>query len=170
MTTSVITVPPTVTSSINDLNLLLDLDHTIMGDLDVTLTSPPRPMAPLFTDIGATATGGQASMDLGLDDTAALPMGTYTVVTGMVNLPEQPGRLAGFNGQPAGGTWTLTMTDDANATSGGTLNGWSLEVCGDPPPAYGLELTKTVGLDPRCAPPAPPSRFPPAPRSTTATP
>jgi subtilisin-like proprotein convertase family protein len=146
--TSTIVVPPTVTSSLNDVNVILDLDHAIMADLDVTLTSPAVTTVTLFTDVGATAVGGQASMDLVLDDTAALPIGGFTVVSSMFHQPEQPGRLAGFNGQSAAGTWTLSLGDDGANTSGGTLNGWSLEVCGEAPPAYGVGLTKTVGLDP----------------------
>ena len=66
----------------------------------------------------------------------------------MVNQPEQPGRLAAFNGTSAAGTWTLQLADDTTNTSGGSLQSWSLEICGDPPPAYGIELNKTVGLEP----------------------
>ena len=95
--------PGTVTASINDLNLLLDLDPRRSWR---TSTSPsPRPAAtsiPLFTDVGATATGGQVLMDLELDDTAAIPIGSYTVVSGMVHQPEQPGRLSALQ-RPAGG-------------------------------------------------------------------
>ncbi len=103
---------------------------------------------PLFTDVGSTATGGQTQMNVGLDDQAALPIGPYTVVSGMVNQPEQPGRLATFNGTPAAGTWTLQLADDTTNTSGGRLQSWSLEICGDPPPAYAIELNKTVGTEP----------------------
>ncbi len=147
-TTSTIVVPGTVTSSISDINATIVLTHSIMADLDVTLVGPTTASTPLFTDVGATATGGQTQMDVGLDDQAALPIGPFTVVSGMVNQPEQPGRLSTFNGTPAGGTWTLQLADDATNTSGGVLQSWSLEICGDPPPAYAIELNKTVGTVP----------------------
>ncbi len=143
--TSTIVVPGTVTSSITDINATIVLTHTNMPDLDVTLVGPTAVSTPLFTDIGAAA---QPGMDIGLDDQAALPMGAFTVVSGMVNQPEQPGRLATFNGTPAGGTWTLQLADDTANTSGGILSSWSLEICGDPPPAYAIELNKTVGTVP----------------------
>ncbi len=145
--TSTISVPGTVTSSINDVKVRIDLQHALMADLDVALVAPSATSVPLFTDVGATTTGGQDLMDLVLDENAALPIGPYTVVRGMVNQPEQPGRLAAFNGQAAGGTWTLQLADDA-ANNAGTLNAWSLEICGTPPPAYAVTLTKTVGLVP----------------------
>src|SRR6185436_4103400 len=47
--------------------------------------------------------------------------------------PELNYRLSWFDGQPAGGTWTLTLRDDA-AADGGTLNSWSIRVCEPAPP------------------------------------
>jgi subtilisin-like proprotein convertase family protein len=142
--TSTITVPNTVTSSITDINATIVLTHTNMPDLDVTLVGPTAASTALFTDIGANS---QTQMNVGLDDQAALPIGPFTVVSGMINQPEQPGRLATFNGTPAGGVWTLQLADDL-AANGGRLQSWSLEICGDPPPAYAVELVKTVGTEP----------------------
>ena len=143
---STLDVPFSVTSAATDVNLILNLTHANMPDLDVSLIAPSATSALLFTDIGASS---QPGMDIGLDDNAALPIGPYTIVTDIVYGLEQLGaaRLAAFNGQNPTGTWTLSIADDLNA-NGGTLNSWSLEVCGPPPPAYGLSLTKTVGLDP----------------------
>ena len=146
--TSTIVVPATLTYQINDVNVLMDLTHSSMPDLDVFLASPAATSVQLYTDIGASAV---TAMNLGLDDTAALPIGPYTVVSGMVNEPEGgagAGRLSSFIGQGAGGAWTLSLTDDTANALGGTLNSWSLEICGPPPPPFGLTLTKTVGLDP----------------------
>ena len=144
-TSSTIVVPPTITSSISDINATIVLTHTNMGDLDVTLVGPTAASTALFTDIGAST---QVPMDIGLDDQAALPIGTFTVVKDIVYMPEQPGRLATFNGLPAAGTWTLQLADDTTNTSGGRLQSWSLEICGAPPPAYAIELNKTVGVEP----------------------
>ncbi|MBE2232893.1 MAG: proprotein convertase P-domain-containing protein, partial [Anaerolinea sp.] len=143
-TTSTITVPGAVTSSITDINATIVLTHTNMPDLDVSLVSPTAVNVPLFTDVGVNT---QTVMNVGMDDQAALPIGPFTVVAGMINQPEQPGRLASFNGAPATGTWTLQVADDA-ASNGGVLQSWSLEICGNPPPPYAIELNKTVGLVP----------------------
>ncbi|MEI2690146.1 MAG: proprotein convertase P-domain-containing protein [Anaerolineae bacterium] len=142
--TLTITVPGAVTSSITDINATIVLTHTNMPDLDVTLVGPTAASTPLFTDVGVSS---QTQMNVGLDDQAALPIGPFTVVSGMINQPEQPGRLATFNGTPAAGVWTLQLADDL-AANGGQLQSWSLEICGDPPPAYAIELNKTVGLEP----------------------
>ncbi len=114
----------------------------------MTLVGPTAASTALFTDIGSTATGGQTVMDVGLDDQAALPIGPFIVVKDIVYQPEQPGRLATFNGTPAAGTWTLQLADDTTNASGGRLQSWSLEICGAPPPAYAIELNKTVGVEP----------------------
>ena len=144
--TSTIVVPPTITGSITDVNLLIDLTHLNMLDLDVSLVSPVATSVPLFTDIGSNT---QTIMNLGLDENAALPIGGFTVVAGMVYQPETAAaRLSSFNGQSAAGTWTLSLTDDTTNAIGGTLNNWSLEICGTPPPPYAMTMTKTVGLDP----------------------
>ncbi len=72
--TSTIVVPPTITGSITDVNLLIDLTHLNMPDLDVSLVSPAATSVPLFTDIGAST---QTVMNLGLDENAALPIGDF---------------------------------------------------------------------------------------------
>ena len=67
-------------------------------------------------------------MNLVIDDEGAIPFGLYNVVSGMVYQPELAYRLSWFDGEDAGGTWTLTVRDDL-AANGGTLNGWSITVC-----------------------------------------
>ena len=52
------------------------------------------------------------------------------MVKDIIYQPEQPGRLATFNGTPAAGTWTLQLADDMANASGGVLQSWSLEICG----------------------------------------
>jgi uncharacterized repeat protein (TIGR01451 family) len=118
---------------IADLDVSLNINHTFMQDLDVHLMSPAGNDNGIFTDIGAATVGGaQTLMDLRLDDEAALPS-AFALSAGMVNQPELAYRLSWFDGENAGGTWTLQIRDDA-AGDGGTLNAWSLTVCEPPPP------------------------------------
>ncbi|MBA3468221.1 MAG: peptidase, partial [Herpetosiphonaceae bacterium] len=131
LTVSTLTIPGT--PRISDLKVSLALTHTSMPDLDVSLTAPPAAggnTVGLFSDIGSPA---QSVMDLTLDDAAALPVGLHAAVSGMIAQPEASYRLGWFDGQNAGGTWTLTLYDDA-ALNGGRLLSWSLTVCSDPPP------------------------------------
>ena len=115
---------------ISDLNASIVLTHTNMLDLDVILVSPAGNENALFTDIGSNT---QISMNLGLDDEAGIPIGTFTVVAGQVYQPESAYRLDWFDGENAGGTWALRIGDDFTG-NGGTLQGWSLTVCEVPPP------------------------------------
>src|SRR6185295_7384575 len=43
-------------------------------------------------------------------------------------------RLSWFDGENAGGTWTLDLRDDTGDANGGTLTAWSIRVCEAPPP------------------------------------
>lgn len=130
LVSSTITVPGN--PRIADLDVSIQLTHTFMPDLDVHLRSPAGNDNGLFTDIGASA---NQTMNLTIDDEAAIPLGTYTVLDQMVQSPELAYRLAWFDGEDAGGTWTLDLRDDA-AGGGGTLNGWSIRICEPvPPPA-----------------------------------
>ncbi len=127
--TSTVTVPPG--TRIGSMAVLLDLTHANMPDLDITLTSPDGNIVGLLSDIGAST---PTAMNLRLDDDAGLPIGLFTVVSGMVNQPELSYRLGWFNGMDAAGVWTLTIYDDT-AVNGGTLNSWGLVVCPEATPA-----------------------------------
>ncbi|TAH46580.1 MAG: choice-of-anchor D domain-containing protein [Gammaproteobacteria bacterium] len=118
---------------IADLNVELNLDHTFMQDIDAHLISPAGNDNGLFTDIGAATVGGpQTSMNLVFDDEAGLPP-AFTLSASFHVQPELAYRLSWFDGEDAGGTWTLQLRDDATG-DGGTLNSWSITVCEPPPP------------------------------------
>ena len=145
--TSTLVVPSTLTSSITDINATIVLTHSLMADLDVTLVGPTAASTALFTDIGSTATGGQTVDGRWHGRPSGL---TYRPLYRGQGHRLRAGNppLATFNGLPAAGTWTLQLADDTTNASGGRLQSWSLEISGNPPPAYALELNKTVGLDP----------------------
>ena len=128
---STITVPGR--PRIADLDVTINLTHALMADLDVHLRSPAGNDNGLFTDIGAAAIGGQTQMDTTFDDEAGAPP-TFTVLKGLTLKPELAHRLAWFDGEDAGGTWTLVLGDDFPNASGGTLISWSLRICEPPPP------------------------------------
>ncbi|MBX7055377.1 MAG: immune inhibitor A, partial [Pyrinomonadaceae bacterium] len=129
LVSSTITIPGN--PRIADLDVSLNLTHALMADVDAHLRSPAGNDIGLFTDIGAAATGGQTQMDLILDDEAGLTP-AFTVLKGIQIKPELAYSLSWFDGENAGGTWTLDLRDDGANASGGTLNGWSIKVCEQP--------------------------------------
>ena len=127
---------PTVTStlsigtagSITDLNVLgLDIPHTYVADLTITLTSPQGTVVTLMDGL----CGGNDNIDLNFDDSgtahASIPC---PPIGGGTFQPNEA--LSAFNGEDQLGTWTLTVTDAFNA-DGGSVDGWTLEVCADSP-------------------------------------
>lgn len=128
LVTSTLVIPDDI--RIGQLRVAVDLTHNFMADLDVTLTAPDGNTVALFTDVGSVTVASQTRMNMMLDDNAAIPIGQFVVVSGLVFRPELQTRLEWFKGQQAQGTWTLTIRDDATA-DGGTLNGWSLIVVED---------------------------------------
>lgn len=142
LVSSTITVPGN--PRVADLDVQITLNHALMADVDAHLRSPAGQNLGLFTDIGATTTGGQTQMDLWFDDEAGIVPG-FTVLRGVRYKPENNStagtastsgayRLNWFDGIDAGGTWTLDLRDDLANTSGGTLTSWALRICEAPPP------------------------------------
>jgi subtilisin-like proprotein convertase family protein len=130
----------------------LDLQESLMADLDVSLRSPAGLELPLFTDIGATAAGGQQHLEAVFDDFAAMPS-VYEAVRPLGLQPDAP--LAGFQGQQAQGTWNLVVSDDAANGSVGSLTAAELVICpeaeAEPPPAVSPRPAASA-----TPPPAPP--------------
>lgn len=121
---STLTVPGNPT--IRDIDVSIKLNHTDIPDLDVTLTSPSGTVVPLFTDIGSPTF---SLLDVTLDDEAAIPFGLYPITDGFAYTPELNYRLSWFDGEPAGGTWTLTVYDDTADSTTGELQAWSIRIC-----------------------------------------
>ena len=139
MVFSTLSVPDSM--RIGDVNLNLGITHANMLDLDVVLTSPAGNTVGLFTDVGSNT---QPAMNLGLDDEAGIPVGIYTVVSGMVNSTELAFSLDWFDGEEALGNWELDIYDDT-ALNGGTLDNWSITICEPlPQPTCPVGTVETV--------------------------
>ncbi|MBK6425872.1 MAG: HYR domain-containing protein [Blastocatellia bacterium] len=139
--TSTLTVPGN--PRIDKLRVNINLTHNFMADLDVQLTSPTGTTIGLFSDIGSASVGVQTGMNITFDDDAAIHS-QFALSETMSYMPEPQYRLEWLQGlTTSGGTWTLTMRDDATG-DGGTLNAWSLEICEDPQPLCGMTVPTTV--------------------------
>ncbi|MEO8460902.1 MAG: proprotein convertase P-domain-containing protein [Dokdonella sp.] len=120
-----------------DLNMMTHIRHTFPGDLDITLTSPAGTIVTITTDNAGT---NDDVFNGTYWDDVANPAGQvpYTTNDGLVTdqlyavgvlasslVPEEA--MGAFIGENPNGTWTLTISDDANI-DGGSLDDWSLDV------------------------------------------
>ncbi|MEL7529774.1 MAG: proprotein convertase P-domain-containing protein [Bacteroidota bacterium] len=115
---------------IEDLNLRnLNIDHTWVGDLTISLTSPQGKEVILLDQIDCNMDDVRA----GFDDQAILTQSDLINNCAFSN-PAIAGdyqplqSLSNFNGDQMQGLWTLTITDNLFG-DGGSLNAWELEFC-----------------------------------------
>lgn len=140
---STLTIPDA--KRISKLKVNLDITHNLMADIDLSLQDTKGDQVVLFNDIGSTTAGTAGLLNLvtTVDDGAAFPINTFTVINGYNVRPETFSRLSFFEGESAQGLWTLNIWDDV-ATNAGTLNGWGLTVCEKPSLDTPAILTQTV--------------------------
>ena len=110
---------------INDVNVILNIDHTFTADLDITLTAPDGTIVELTTDNGGN---GNNYINTVFDDATNTPITDGTAPFTGAFQPE--GNLADFNMLQSAGNWTLTVSDDFNQDGGQLLN-WTLQLCSD---------------------------------------
>lgn len=165
--TSSITVPGGTVVSFNSITMSFAPAHTWVGDLVVTITAPNGENAHVFARTGSTTAGGVGdSSDLigpytftpgpgtpgawtaaAIAAAAAVPSGTYAreTLSPLASPPAaDPDNFTVFHGDPAGGTWTLTIQDWASLDSGG-LASWSMDITIPEPASLGL-LVAGAGL------------------------
>ncbi len=132
-----------VTGDIVDLNVKnLNILHSWVGDLKVTLTSPGGTILVLFDRPGYTGSGfgcTQNNILASFDDEAALTADDFetTCSSSTTTTPPHTYAISGIyqpmdalsvlNGASPNGTWILTVIDAANG-DGGSLEGWGLEI------------------------------------------
>jgi M6 family metalloprotease-like protein len=98
------TISITASGTVERIKVSVDIQHSYIGDLRVTLSSPSRRQAILHAQLGGSE-----------DD---------LVVTYNSN---SPGQLASMVGQPMKGDWVLSVVDRAGQDTG-TLRRWSIEL------------------------------------------
>lgn len=115
---------------VDDLNIVINAEHTFDADLDVFLIAPDGTRVELFTDVGGS---GDNFINTVLDDEAGTSITAGSAPFTGSFIPE--GSLADFDGISINGVWTLEITDDFPFdVDSGVLNAWSLclEVVPDP--------------------------------------
>ncbi len=113
------------TSLISDVNVTVNITHTWVNDLILTLTSPNGTSVLLSNRNGAAAT--QNYTDTVFDQEATDPISSGSApFTGSF---QPDGDLSVLYGEISFGDWTLNVSDNAFLDSG-TIDSWSLEICG----------------------------------------
>jgi subtilisin-like proprotein convertase family protein len=106
------------------------VDHSWVGDLTMTLTSPTGRSVTLMSRPGGTSNSGNNFCQTVLTDEATTSIQAIAVAgapwTGSFK-PASP--LAGFDGDAADGTWTLNVSDSVSIDTGGVRE-VSLELSG----------------------------------------
>lgn len=118
--TNTITVPANGGQTLTDLNVYLNLTHTYIEDVRITLQSPTGTTVAL---INAGLCGSNDNLSVEFDQQAAAAIGTVCPMSNLFAIPSAS--LAAFNGQVLQGTWTLSVQDVAPPDVG-TINSWCL--------------------------------------------
>ncbi|TXF91403.1 T9SS type A sorting domain-containing protein [Neolewinella aurantiaca] len=122
-------------STVESIEVSLDVSHTYVGDLRISLEGPNGTSAVLVDRIGRTTTGfgcGGDNLVLTFSDMAASTSAALEATCN--NEPAASGTyqpvdaLSVFAGVTVSGTWQLVVEDLADG-DGGTLNNWSLTIC-----------------------------------------
>lgn len=126
-----------VSSPICGVEVITEVDHTFPGDIDMTLRSPSGRVVTLTTDNGGTNDNVFSNVRWN-NDANTLGQVPYVNTAGIVTdhlyslgvpvsslTPEES--LTAFAGDPSNGSWTLTISDDANQ-DGGLLDIWTLRI------------------------------------------
>jgi cysteine-rich repeat protein len=121
--------------TISDINVGLDVTHTWVGDMDITIEHNATSVL-LVQQMGTALdpTFGCAAdnlVNVVLDDEGAGgaiedQCGTPAATSPPSYTPDNP--LSAFDGMDKQGTWTLTIFDTFPGSDAGTLNNWSLEI------------------------------------------
>lgn len=109
---------------VSDVNVTVDISHTWVNDMTISLISP------LGTEIQLVArpctNASLLNITATFDDSGSTVVcATNPAITGIVK-PLQ--LLSGFNGQAINGNWKLKVLDPYNE-DGGAINSWSLNIC-----------------------------------------
>jgi subtilisin-like proprotein convertase family protein len=118
------------TKTVMDVNVTVNITHTYVGDLRLSLLAPNGATIPLATNLGGS---GDNFVDTVFDDEAATPITAGGApFTGSFR-PQSP--LTAAEGGSAAGAWRLKVVD-TEGQDFGPLNGWTLtltfpnEACG----------------------------------------
>ena len=109
-------IPITVSDDIliGDINVVLDISHTWIGDLSIRLISPSGTTSTLVQRRG----GSGDNLRVTLDDQASSNIATIAAATNITGTFRGEQSLSAFRGRSAKGVWTLQVIDQARGDTG----------------------------------------------------
>jgi subtilisin family serine protease len=118
-------IPITVSDDIRigDINVVLDISHTWIGDLSIRLTSPTGVTTTLVQRRG----GSGDNLRVTIDDDAGASVSSIAAATNITGTFRGEQSLTAFRGLSARGVWTLQITDQARGDTG-VLNRVQLQI------------------------------------------
>jgi len=117
--------------TITDVNVTINITHVWVEDVRLVLRSPAGTEVELFANIIGNA---QNFTNTVLDDQAAGPLsGAAAGDMPFTDTYQPDNALSAFNGETSMGDWTLSVYDFWD-TDNGSLDSWSIEICGAPLP------------------------------------
>ncbi len=122
--TSIISV--TTNKVIRNVNVIVNITHQWVGDLDLTLISPSGRQVMLSANNGGDGIGYTNTV---FDDSALSPIGDG--IAPFIGTFSPEGLLSNFYDEESYGVWTLKVVD-SGPEDVGKINSWSLEICGVP--------------------------------------
>ena len=117
---------------ITDINVGVDVSHTYVAELIVTLESPAGSVVTLLSQDTCLNPDNSSGSDINAvfdDDGSDLVCGSSSPVVSGIIRPQQ-GNLDTFNNQSTQGNWILTITDIFSG-DGGSLDNFTLEISTD---------------------------------------
>ncbi|MCY2973931.1 MAG: S8 family serine peptidase [Planctomycetota bacterium] len=132
-------IPITVSDDIRigDINVVLDISHTWIGDLSIRLTSPTGVTTTLVQRRG----GSGDNLRVTIDDDAGASISSIAAATNITGTFRGEQSLTAFRGLSARGVWTLQVTDQARGDTG-VLNRVQLQITPTPTAA-----SSTIGSE-----------------------
>ena len=120
-------VPVTITGgyTIGDINVNMNITHTWIGDITVTLEGPAAIGSPIITLLDIPC-GDNQNINTIMDDDGGTPSCTGNPAVSGTIAPLDP--LNSLNTLPADGEWILRVFDHNNE-DGGTINNFSISLC-----------------------------------------
>jgi subtilisin-like proprotein convertase family protein len=124
---STASVPVTVTGgyTIGDLNVYLNLTHTYVQDMTISLEGPAAIGSPIIVLLKEPC-GDNDNIDCTLDDSGDVPACSgIPAISGLIAPFDS---LSNLNTLPADGDWILHVNDPYNG-DGGSVNAFRLDIC-----------------------------------------
>ncbi len=107
---------------ITDVDVMLDITHTDISDLQVSITSPLGLTKKLIANVGATCLADDLRIKLNDDVVATLASAACNAVSPAISGQYKPlEALSAYDGQAISGNWVITVID-SSATDGGIIN------------------------------------------------